>query len=408
MEGPAIRVTQSEARVNIAFCYENVDPARGGCETYIADLARRMVRDGHAVHLYACRWNAAALPNGIICHPIARQGGPRFLRPWRFGRACLKALAANRHDVSIGFDKTWGQDIHYPQGGVYAASQAANLRKHASPWRRTMVRLLKQLDPAVQSFRALERLQLSRAKAVIVNSRMARGHAADHLGLDPHRVDVLHAAIDPGRFDVADRERIRDTMRRSWDVPDNAPVGVFVAMNYRLKGLDPLVRSVALLPRESRFRLVVAGHPQSGAYQQLARRLGVADRVIFHGYCGDSRQVYFAGDFLIHPTFYDPCSLVVLEALACGLPIITSRSNGAAELMDPPHDGLVIDDPHDHARLAAAIARMIDDDYRSACVSRARHSATLWTFDDHYRKMMAILEDVAARKRLAAPMPSAA
>src|SRR5262245_15402388 len=129
--------------MNIALCYENVDPARGGCETYIADLTRRMVADGHDVYLYASRWSAAALPGTLHVRRIRRPRGPRSLRPWLFGAACLRALRENRHDVSIGFDKTWGQDVHYPQGGIYAASQDANLRKHPAPTMRAVARLMK-------------------------------------------------------------------------------------------------------------------------------------------------------------------------------------------------------------------------------------------------------------------------
>src|SRR5438270_7259046 len=103
--------------MDIALCYESVLPARGGCEHYIADLARRLAADGHAVHLYASRWDADALPAGIRCHALAAPRGPRFLRPWRFGAACLDALRGARHDVSVGFNKTWGQDVLYPQAG---------------------------------------------------------------------------------------------------------------------------------------------------------------------------------------------------------------------------------------------------------------------------------------------------
>src|SRR5947199_4367817 len=102
-------------RMNIALCYENVNPARGGCETYIAYLMRRLVADGHAVHLYACRWDAAALPAALHYHRLDVPRGPPFLRPWRFGAACLAELRRHRHDVSVGFDKTWGQDVLYPQ-----------------------------------------------------------------------------------------------------------------------------------------------------------------------------------------------------------------------------------------------------------------------------------------------------
>src|SRR5687768_14784508 len=100
--------------MNIAFCYESVLPERGGCETYIADLARRLLVDRHDVHLYACRWDEQALPPEMQFHKLPPVGGPRFMRPWRFGKRCLQALTQGRHDVSIGFDKTWGQDVLYP------------------------------------------------------------------------------------------------------------------------------------------------------------------------------------------------------------------------------------------------------------------------------------------------------
>src|SRR5215831_13939574 len=138
--------------MNIAFCYENVIPTRGGCETYIADLARRLVQDGHQVHLYACRWDARALPPEMHYHPLPAPRGPRFLRPWRFGAACLDALDGAGHQVSIGFDKTWGQDVLYPQGGLHAASVEHNLRKFGNPWTRGLARMLKALDLAHWSF----------------------------------------------------------------------------------------------------------------------------------------------------------------------------------------------------------------------------------------------------------------
>src|SRR5712692_7255699 len=132
--------------MNIAFCYENVVPSRGGCETYISDLARRLSADGHEIHLYACRWDAAALPAPMHYHPLSVPSGARFLRPWRFGAACARALRDTPHDVSIGFDKTWGQDLLYPQGGLHAASAAYNLRKYPGRLERGLARLAKALD----------------------------------------------------------------------------------------------------------------------------------------------------------------------------------------------------------------------------------------------------------------------
>ena len=172
-------------------------------------------------------------------------------------------------------------------------------------------------------------------------------------------------------------------------------------MNYRLKGLAQLIRAAATVPRGERFRLAVVGHPKFARYERLARRLGVADRFRFLGFRADPKDAYFAADFLVHPTFYDPCSLVALEALACGLPVITTRYNGASELLTVPDNGLVVDDPHDAAAWAAAIARMLDPAYRRSASQSAREAAGRWTFEHHYRALLAVFAEVRAAKRAA-------
>src|SRR5439155_21097383 len=143
--------------MQIAFCHENVLPSRGGAEMYVAGLARRLAAEGHDVHLYACRWDAAALPSSVRVHPLPPPRGPRALRPWRFGAAVRAALDRDRPQVSVGFDKTFGPDIYYPLGGLQPASAAHNVLKHRSPLARLGARLAKALDPAHHSFAALER-----------------------------------------------------------------------------------------------------------------------------------------------------------------------------------------------------------------------------------------------------------
>jgi UDP-glucose:(heptosyl)LPS alpha-1,3-glucosyltransferase len=388
--------------MKIAFCYENVLPARGGCATYISDLARRLVGDRHEVHLYACRWEESALPPGMHYHPLPAPRGPRFLRSWRFGAACRQALLAGDHDVSVGFDKTWGQDVLYPQGGLHVASAEHNLRKYPSPLARGLARLCRWLDPAHWSYRRLERRQYlaSPRPLVVVNSAMVRNHFQQHYGIPPEDLVVLPSAIDPDRFADYDRPRRRLEFRLRWGIRPKEPVGLFVAMNYRLKGLEPLLRAVARMPSAGAgFRLVVAGNPRTGGIERLARRLGIAERVCFVGLCREMRNCYFGSDFLVHPTFYDPCSLVVLEALACALPVITSRFNGASELLTPPQEGYVVADPHDHGHLAWCLTQLLDPGRRAACAQAARKAAARWTFDHHYRQLVRVFQEAADCKQ---------
>src|SRR5262249_1195106 len=204
--------------MKIAFCYESVLPARGGCETYIADLARRLVQDRHEVHLYASRWDETALPPAMHYHPLPTFRGPRFLRPWRFGAACARALRGAAHQVTLGFDKTWGQDVLYPQGGLHLASAAYNLRKYRGRLARGLARLAKWLDLAHWSFSRLERRQYlsGHRPLVVVNSVMVRTHFQRFYGVRPQDLFVVPSAIDPGRFVDYDRPRRRLELRERW------------------------------------------------------------------------------------------------------------------------------------------------------------------------------------------------
>lgn len=389
--------------MKIALCYESVLPARGGAETYIADLARRLAHDDHEVHLFTCAWDADALPEALHVHQLPQPRGPRFLRPWHFGRICNHALRDYPQLVSIGFNKTWGQDILYPQGGLHVASAEHNTRKHSSVLVRGLARIIKGIDIAHWSYSLLERQQYLGAQQplIVVNSDMVREHCRLHYALDPDAVQVVRSAIDPGRFAAPDRLRRRLECREQWGINADETVALFVAMNYRLKGLDPLLHAVKLLAGRERFRLVVAGNAHTSRYERLARRLGIQDRVCWLGPRRDVHNCFFAADFLVHPTFYDPCSLVVLEALACGLPVVTTKYNGASELLDPPCEGYVVNDPHDHAQLSWCLAQLLNPAKRAACAQAARKTAQRWTFEDHYREMLDIFAEAAVRKQAA-------
>jgi UDP-glucose:(heptosyl)LPS alpha-1,3-glucosyltransferase len=123
--------------------------------------------------------------------------------------------------------------------------------------------------------------------------------------------------------------------------------------------------------------------------------------VLFLGPRRDVHHCYYAADFLVHPTFYDPCSLVVLEALACGLPVITSRYNGASEFLQPPLHGYVLNDPHDFRQLAWYMTQLFDPARRAECAEAARGAAAKWTFDHHYRQLLGVFTEAAAGKRAA-------
>src|SRR5262249_53152616 len=154
-------------------------------------------------------------------------------------------------------------------------------------------------DLANWSYTRLERRQyLSVPRPqIVVNSFMVRGHFQKYLGIPPEEIRVVRSAIDAERFPEKDRLRRRLEWRRHWGLPPHETVGLLAAMNCRLKGLEPLLYAVRrlLLRPEFRhappaFRLLVAGNRHTQAWERLAQRLGVADRVHFVGHCPDMRN----------------------------------------------------------------------------------------------------------------------
>jgi UDP-glucose:(heptosyl)LPS alpha-1,3-glucosyltransferase len=180
---------------------------------------------------------------------------------------------------------------------------------------------------------------------------------------------------------------------------------LFVAHNFRLKGLRELLRAAALLhTTQPPWLMAVVGRDKPESYRHLARQLGLADRVRFLGAQPDLRPWYAAADVLAHPTWYDPCSRVVLEALASGLPVVTTRWNGAAETLEQGRHGEIIDTPADSAGLAAAIARALDPAVRSACLADAPRLRDYVSIDRHARELLALYEQiVVARSAPVAP-----
>jgi glycosyltransferase involved in cell wall biosynthesis len=143
---------------------------------------------------------------------------------------------------------------------------------------------------------------------------------------------------------------------------------------------------------DPRLRILVVGKEDAASYAALARKLNVADRVLFAGATADPSSFYAAADFFVLPTRHDPCSLVVLEALAMGKPVISTVFNGACEIMQPGTHGFVLADPTDVEGIAGAMRELLDDGRRlemsAACLAlRPRLS-----YETHVRQLLEIYE----------------
>jgi UDP-glucose:(heptosyl)LPS alpha-1,3-glucosyltransferase len=230
-----------------------------------------------------------------------------------------------------------------------------------------------------------------------VSEYVQRQVAAAFAGFPEERNRVVFNGVDIEPLTPEAAERERELIRRRLEVAECTRVVLFVAHNFKLKGLAELIGALRELPGDD-WLLAVVGRGEVGRYRRLADRLRVRGRVEFLGPVEDIRPFYCGADVLAHPTWYDPCSRVVLEALVCGLPVVTTRFNGAAEAIEDGRNGVVVDSPRDATVLAAALERCLRPEFRADCRAAAADRREPLSMVRHARELKKLYDDVFAEK----------
>jgi len=385
--------------MKIGFQIENLDPARGGAETYVYHFARELLAAGHEVHLFAAGFGAA--PEGAYTHRIMHRGLTRWGRDLRFARAAERAARRANLDVVVAVGRTHGGTVLHPHGGTLRGSRRQNLLLMRNRLFQAIKAAFDKVNPRITTHLRIERHQYRAAPPpeVVAISRMVQADIRKFYGVPDERLHLVYNGVDLDRFCPAACEAKRAEAREALRLADDETCFLIVAHNFKLKGVRELIEAASRLAKEPhRWRVVVAGKADPGPYKRLAARLACADRIQFVGPLPDVVPGYAAADVYLQPTWYDPCSLVVLEALACGLPVITTRFNGAGELMHDGQDGYLVDSPADYDALAQAMEKLLDADLRRAMGKAARAAAEAYPLQRNFREMMAVFQKAAARK----------
>jgi UDP-glucose:(heptosyl)LPS alpha-1,3-glucosyltransferase len=383
--------------MRIALILKCLDPARGGAEQWTFQMAARMVRAGHDVtHIgeFQSREVSAA---GVGWIPVSATRGT-------LGFACAVDRASGGWDFDVVADMghTWTGDVILPHGG----SRLASLRQNdllVPPVLRWVRQGLQAVVPRYRQQLRLQRRQLdpTDGRLIIALSEMTERHHRTLDRVPAMAIRQVYNGVDIERFSPARCELLRSAQRAAWGITGDETIFLLVAHNFALKGVRELIAAFAAVARkDSNSRLFIAGKDRPGRYQRQADKEGCGDRVQFVGAIADSVAAYAAADVYVHPTYYDPCSLTVLEALACGLPVITTEFNGAGELITPGQEGFVIPAPWSLDELEMEMTALLDADLRRAMSREACELAFDHSLDRNYREFLAVLSEAANRRRV--------
>jgi UDP-glucose:(heptosyl)LPS alpha-1,3-glucosyltransferase len=218
------------------------------------------------------------------------------------------------------------------------------------------------------------------------------------------KLPVIYNAVDSAAFSPALREH-RAAVRERLHVPADATVFLIVGSGYARKGVETVLEALSRLPANT-FLLVVGRDKSLGHYRRVAQARGVTERVVFLGAQDDPKPFYGAADAFVLPSLYDPCPNAALEAMACGLPVITSTKSGAAELVTEFDAGFVCGS-RDSDALAQHMATLTDPGVRAAQGARARDAVLPLTPDAMTLQLAMLYRDLLAAVYAAQTEPQA-
>ena len=309
----------------------------GGAERFVERALKALRAKGVDVSIVAREWQgeAAGEMQGVRINPF-------YLgRTWRdagFARGVQRLMAQKQFDLVQSHERIPGCDIYRAGDGVHATW----LELRNKPLDRLALWHRYTLAAEATMFRH------PNLRTVICNSRMVKDDIARRFGVADEKLEVIYNGVDLDVFHPrlrenhgrALREKVLGETQRA-GVGETVPVILFVGSGYERKGLPTLLHALSLMSRSDARLWVVGRDKHELLMRKLAQTLGVDDRVMFLGAQADVKPFYGAADVFALPTLYDPFPNAALEALACGLPILTTSTCGAAELITPANGSVI-------------------------------------------------------------------
>jgi UDP-glucose:(heptosyl)LPS alpha-1,3-glucosyltransferase len=333
----------------------------GGVQTATAGLVEALWRHGHEVHLYT-PGGQPPVP-GATLHGLPVPRGPSVARVLWLVVAASRALRAAEYDVVQSHERTLRQDIYRAGEGCHRAYLAARPSRGRHVYHAVML--------------VLERRVFQATPRIVAIARRGQEEVERLYRLPAGRVRVIYNGVDLARFHPDNRARYRGALLAEAAAPPDAFVVLFVGSGFERKGLDTLIDALARLEHRG-WRLLVVGKGDADAYRARAGRRGIAERIVWAGPRADIERWYGAADLVALPSRYEPFGNAHLEALASGVPVVSSTAAGGAELIEDGRNGAVVA-PDDPGGLAAAIDRLAALPARSLGEA-ARRSAEPFTY----------------------------
>lgn len=384
-------LTESDARMSwkIAVVVPKYGLVGGG-ERFASEITERLARDEQLeIHVFANRWVAGS--DRITFHKVPKIRFPRFLGPLAFAWYVKWKIGHMNFDLVHSHHWILHADI-FSAHGVPHAGWVREVRKRIpSLYDRAVIFIERQIMKGCDSTSFLP-----------VSTLAMAAFKQEYKDL-PGDWQVMHPGVEVSRFSQPDRMACRNDIRKRYAIGDGDILLLFVGMNFEVKGLDTIIAALAKARNSQpgvNIRLLVVGRGDEGKYRKLAQSFGIEEAVSFAGtQTAGLERYYRAADAFIMLSRFDTFGMVVLEAMAAGLPVIVSPNVGAKDLVQEGSNGFVLPSPDDVDTAANCIVRLTDENSRNVMGMAAAQTAALHDWERLAEKMENLYQAVLSKNK---------
>jgi UDP-glucose:(heptosyl)LPS alpha-1,3-glucosyltransferase len=336
--------------MTIAFCLFNYFP-HGGLQRDFLRIALECQQRGASIRVYTLSWSGP-VPAGFDVRIVPVKAFRNHRRVKKFAEYLRSEIGNRKSSMPIvGFNKMPGLYFYYAADGCY--------REKAMSQRSVFYRL----GPRFRLYERFECAVFSAASKteILMISEAQAPYFIKHYGTQPERMHFLPPNISRDRIAPPNAPEVRKAFRKENGLPDDTNLVVQIGSGFITKGVDRSIRAIAALPDKVRQKTVfwVVGNDRKGRFERLAKKLGVADHVVFTGGRDDVPQILLGADVMLHPACNENTGTTLLEAVAAGLPVICTATCGYSGHIRNAACGCVIPEPFDQAALNRRLEELL-------------------------------------------------
>ena len=364
----------------------------GGAEQFVKGYIQQLAEAGHDIHIFANQWSSSEHPN-IHLHHVPAFKLNAFIRTLSFAWFAAKAVGKESFDIIQSHEKTWIQNVYRVGDGCH------------KEWLDQRKRFLPALKGFSLSYNPFHRLILKLEKNLfesgqcrrfIAISQMVKNDILKHYHCPQENISVVYNGVDLKRFHPDNKNIHRENIRKALKIPKSSVLILFVGSGFERKGLKSLLQATQYF-KSKNWKLLIMGKGKWNKYLHFAPE-NLRGQIIYKEPVPDIEKYYSAADIFALPSIYEPFGNANLEALASGLPVITTRHCGAANIIQHRKNGLIVETPESSEEVAESINSLFDPKVRHLMSLNARILAEHFSEEKNTLEMVKSYQEIIIAK----------